>query len=186
MLDPKLSHTQVILKNGTQVVIRQAKVTDAQNLLSTFKTYIPQSEFIPKLESEIKLRTLEQQEKWIRNLISAKNSILLVAEIDNEIVGNVDLTGSSRKVMEHTAVVGMGMLKDWRNTGLGTAMLTQAIRWAKENPVLELVWLQVYTDNVLGMSLYKKLGFVDNGVVKNFFKTEGRYYDNLTMSLEVK
>jgi RimJ/RimL family protein N-acetyltransferase len=110
----------------------------------------------------------------------------LVAEYDNEIIGNIDLTGNRRKVMEHTAVVGMGMLKEWRGTGLGTFLLQMTIEWAKEHPVLELIWLQVYTENKLGVHLYRKMGFEENGIIKNFFKHHLGYFDNLTMTMRVK
>jgi ribosomal protein S18 acetylase RimI-like enzyme len=61
-----------------------------------------------------------------------------------------------------------------------------SIEWAKENPILELLWLQVYTENILGLNLYKKMEFIENGIIKNYFKQNGKYYDNLTMSLSVK
>lgn len=88
--------------------------------------------------------------------------------------------------MEHTAVIGMGILKEWRNKGLGTALLKLAIEWSKENSILELLWLQVYTVNELGLGLYRKVGFVENGIMKNFFKQDGKYFDNLTMTMNVK
>ena len=88
--------------------------------------------------------------------------------------------------MEHTAVIGMGMLKEWKNTGLGTALLKFGIEWAKENTILELLWLQVYTDNELGLGLYRKMGFEENGIMRNFFKQDGEYFDNLTMTMNVK
>jgi ribosomal protein S18 acetylase RimI-like enzyme len=88
--------------------------------------------------------------------------------------------------MQHTAVIGMGMFIEWRNSGLGTELMKYSIEWAKENPILELLLLQVYTENELGLNLYRKMEFVENGVIKNYFKQNGRYYDNLTMSLSVK
>jgi len=72
------------------------------------------------------------------------------------------------------------------NTGLGTALLTAIIDWAKVNPILEIIWLQVYTENALGVSLYKKMGFIENGIIKDFFKQDGKYFDNLTMTMKVK
>lgn len=87
--------------------------------------------------------------------------------------------------MEHTALIGMGITKEYRNIGLGTALLSECVDWAKQNPILELIWLQVYTDNKLGVSLYKKMGFSENGLIKNFFKHKGNYYDNLTMNMKV-
>ena len=176
--------TEIKLKNNTLVTIREAEISDAPRLLGAIKKYIPESDFIPKLGSEIKL-TIAQEEGWIQSFLEKDNSLLLVAEYDNELIGNIDLTGNSRIVMAHTAVIGMGILADWRGIGLGTALLQSIILWAKENPLLELIWLQVYTANAAGMNLYKKAGFIENGIIKNFFKNGNTYYDNLTMSMKV-
>lgn len=116
----------VELKNQKAVTIRQAEMDDAKKLLHCVKTYVPQSDYIPKLEQEIKL-TIEQEKEWINYFLTNENSLLLIAEYDHEILGNIDLTGNRRKIMEHTAVIGMGMLKEWRNSGLGTALLNLAI-----------------------------------------------------------
>ena len=181
----KFNPITVTLKNFKEVKIRSAEISDAKNLLKTIKKYIADSEFIPKLEEEIKLTT-EQEEDWISSFIEKENSLLLVAEYENEIIGNIDITGNSRIIMEHTGVVGMGMLAEWRNSGLGTELMKHSILWAKENPILELLWLQVYTENELGVNLYRKMNFKENGIIKNFFKRDGKYYDNLTMSLSLK
>lgn len=181
----KMNPKEVTLKNGKTVLIRQAEVADAQHLLDCVKKYIPQSEYIPKLEQEI-IITVEQEREWINSFLIHNNSLLLVAEYDNQVIGNIDLTGNRRKVMEHTAVIGMGMLKEWRNSGLGTALLDTAIEWARQNPVLELIWLQVYTSNKAALHLYRKMGFEENGIMKSFFKHNNDYFDNLTMTMIVK
>jgi RimJ/RimL family protein N-acetyltransferase len=181
----KFNSTKIKLKNNKVVLIRQAEISDAENLLQCLKKYVSQSEYLPKLEEEIKL-TEDQEREWINSLQMHDNSLLLIAEFENQIIGNIDLTGSRRKVMEHTGVIGLGMLNDWTNAGLGTALLTSVISWAMENPILETIWLQVYTENTLGLNLYKKVGFQENGVLKDFFKKDGRYYHNLTMSMKVK
>lgn len=175
---------KVKLKNEKTVLIRQAETGDAEKLLHCIKTYIPQSAYIPKLQQEIKL-TVEQEKEWIASFLSSSNSILLIAEYEKEIIGNIDLTGSRRKVMEHTAVIGMGMLEEWRNTGLGTALLSAVVEWARQNPLLEIIWLQVYTENKTALNLYKKTGFEERGILKNFFKHNNTYFDNLTMSMNV-
>ena len=175
----------VKLKNAKEVKIRSAEISDAENLLKTIKKYIVDSEFIPKLFDEIKL-TIQQEEDWINSFIQKENSLLLIAEYESEIIGNIDITGSSRVIMQHTGVIGMGMLTEWRNSGLGTQLMKHSINWAKENPILELLWLQVYCENELGVSLYRKMNFKENGIIKNYFKLNGKYYDNLTMSLSLK
>jgi RimJ/RimL family protein N-acetyltransferase len=181
----KIKPKKVELKNRKFVLIRQAEIADAEKLLHCIKTYIPQSDYIPKLEQEITLTT-DQEKEWISSFLIHENSLLLIAEYENQIIGNIDLTGNRRKIMEHTAMIGMGMLKEWRNSGLGTALLETTIEWAKQNPILELIWLHVYTENKVALRLYKKLGFEENGIIKNFFKQNGKYYDNLTMIMDVK
>jgi len=181
----KFEPTYGKLKNGKTVLIRNCEIQDAAKLLKSVKQQIADSIYIPKTEEEFTL-TEEQEKKWISSFMVASNSLLLVAEYEDEIIGNIDLTGHTRKIMQQTAVIGMGMLLDYRNMGLGQLLLKGAIHWAKQNPQLELLWLQVYTENHLGVSLYKKMGFEENGILKNYFKQDGRYYDNLTMSLVVK
>lgn len=181
----KISPNHTRLKNQKTVLIRHAAAADAEKLLECIKIYIPQSDYIPKLEQEITL-TVEQEREWINSFLSHDQSLLLVAEHEGQIIGNIDLTASRRKMMEHTAVIGMGMQKEWRNSGLGTALLSTAINWARQNPILELLWLQVYTENEAGLNLYRKMGFEDSGIIPNFFKRENTYYDNLTMILSVK
>lgn len=168
------------LKDGTPVMIREAEPNDAARLLTCIKTYIPQSEHIPKLESEI-IMTVSDEELWIRSFLESANSLLLVAEYQNKIIGNIDLTGSRRKVMEHTAVIGMGMMSEWRNRGLGSALMESVLDWATSNPILELLWLQVYGDNEAGINLYKKMGFVETGRIPGFFRHNHRLSENVTM-----
>ncbi|WP_177764765.1 GNAT family N-acetyltransferase [Flavobacterium sp. I3-2] len=174
----------ITLKNNKKIIIREAQINDAEELLNCIKKYISDSKYIPKFKQEIKL-TIEQERNWIQSFLNATNSILLIAELDGEIIGNIDLTGSQRKMMEHTAVIGMGMLNEWQNLGLGTALLNEIINWAKLNSILELIWLQVYTENSLGLGLYRKMGFVESGIIKNFFKRDGIYSDNLTMFMNL-
>ena len=181
----KFTPKEVSLKNGKTVLIRQAELVDADDLLQCVKNYIPTSDYVPKLEQEIKL-SVAQEVEWIHSFLKNDNSLLLIVEYESQIIGNIDLAGSQRKIMEHTAMIGMGMLEEFRNSGLGTFLLSSVIDWAKQNSILEIIWLQVYTENTLGLTLYRKMGFMENGIIKNFFKKGNQYFDNLTMSMNVK
>lgn len=175
----------VQLKNGKYVTIRPAQLTDAENLRETVKKYLGDSAYIPKSSDEFKL-TVADEQSWICSFIEKENSLLLVAVSEGRIIGNIDVTGHTRHAMMHTAVIGMGMLSEWRNLGLGTALMQQAVDWARNNPILETLWLEVYTENEAGIALYKNSGFEECGTVKNFFKHDGRYFDKLTMCRSVR
>ncbi len=176
---------EVVLKNNARVQIRAAEPDDATLLIQAIQTYITDSDYLLLTEGEFH-PTVEQERSWIRSFEQSTNSILLIAMHENKIIGNIDLTGSPRKRLQHTAVVGMGMLKEWRNTGLGNALLTTAIKWAIENPVLEHLWLQVFHNNEAGLALYRKCGFKEQGRQKDFIKKEdGEYADNIIMGLQL-
>lgn len=172
------------ITNGKSVHIRTATPSDAESLNNTVREYLADSDYIPKLASEF-TASVEDTRRWITSFIDADNSTLLVAEYDGKIIGNIDLTGSTRVIMRHTAVIGMGMLKQWRGKGLGTALMKAAIAWAESHEIIETLWLQVYHDNVAGTKLYTKMGFEKTGLIKDFFKHEGKYHDVITMSRKV-
>lgn len=173
------------LKNNVKVLIRQAISTDANALLNVIKEYLDDSEYIPINANDFD-KTEQDIAEWINNLNSADNSIMLVVEFNGKVIGNLDITGHSRKTLMHTAILGMGILKSWQGIGLGTALLTSALEWAKTNSPLEIIALDVYAENKAGIALYRKLGFNEIGKIPNFIKDNNRYYDNIGMWIPVK
>ncbi len=181
----KFQPIDVILKNQSTVTIRMCQIEDAEEIIQTVKIYLLDSEFIP-LEADEFNPTIEQEKEFIQSFIDNDNSLLLVAIYKGQIIGNIDLTGSQRKALKHTAVVGMGILKEWRNSGLGTALIHSAIDWTKHNSVLEKLILHVFSTNEAGIMIYKKAGFIVEGVQKNLIKIDDNcYVDSFLMGLEV-
>ncbi|MBS1550955.1 MAG: GNAT family N-acetyltransferase [Bacteroidetes bacterium] len=182
----KFQQTEVLLKNNDIITIQICDIEDAEELLRTVKTYLADSEYIPVRPEEFTI-SIEKEKLRIRSFLENDNSLLLIAKKGNEILGNIDITGSQKEAIKHTAVIGMGMLKEYRNKGLGTALLRKGIEWARQNPVLEILWLQVYAENTAGVTLYRNAGFEINGIQKKFFKSkENIYFDNVIMSLDVR
>jgi RimJ/RimL family protein N-acetyltransferase len=181
----KFSPKTITLKDNSVVLLRECAPEDAGALRAMIKEYLADSEYVPKEASEFNLSVL-QEEEWIRSFTEKDNSLLLIAEHNGILVGNIDLNGNTRKAMRHTAVLGMGLRESWRGVGLGKALMNAAIEWATGNEVLELLWLQVYTANAAGLGLYRKCGFKESGIIKNFFCHNGTYFDNLTMYRSVK
>ncbi|MGY3795306.1 N-acetyltransferase family protein [Aquimarina sp. 433] len=171
-------------KSNHQITIRQATPDDAQELLHLKLQYLKNTETLPLFENEYPNDT-DQEKEMIKKYLSEKNSIILVAMINNNMVGNIDLTGSWRKKMEHTAMIGMGIHTKWQNQGIGTLLLQNVLDWAIKNPVLRLIWLEVYASNISGIVLYTKIGFTEVGRMPNFFLEKGKYIDKIIMNKEV-
>ena len=173
------------LKGGQTVIIRPPKIEEALDLANLKRNYIANSNTIPITLEEYPA-DLEKEQKLISEYKTSPNSILLVAEINTELVGNIDLTGSKRSKMSHTAMIGMGIKEEYRNQGLGTYLINSVIDWAKNYSEIELIWLDVYASNELGLILYRKTGFKISGTVKDFFKEEQGYKDKIQMYQIIK
>lgn len=70
----------------------------------------------------------------------------------------------------------------FRGKGVGGALLTDLIDLAKNSFKLEILHLEVYAGNP-AIHLYKRLGFKEYGVHKQFLKENGRYWDKIFMEL---
>lgn len=158
---------------------------DVPGLIDTIKEYLSYATYIPLLPEEFN-PSIEGQQKLVGSFIEQENSLLLLAIYENKIIGNIDFTGSTRQIMKHTAIVGMGLLSEWQNCGVGTILMQEGIVWARQNEVLEKLWLQVYNSNAAGLALYRKMGFKENGTIEGFFKQGEKYEHNIIMSLDVR
>ncbi len=171
-------------RSGKHLTIRPANPDDAAALIAIKKQYIEGSDTIPLLVTEYK-NSLEEEMALIERLNTSENSILLLAEQDGKIIGNIDLMGSNRSRTKHTAMLGIGLVLESRNRGIGSIMMKVAVDWAKQNPVLELLWLDTYSSNLMGITLYQKMGFKAAGVIPNFFKQKDQAHTKVQMFLEV-
>lgn len=174
-----------LLKQGTTVEIREAQVEDASALNQLIRAYLQDSDYIP-LEVEEFTKTEEETKQWITDLQQASNSLLLVVEHNGQLIGNIDVTGNPRKALQHTAILGMGLLALWRGCGIGTLLLQGVIDWVKRTNRLELLWLQVYEENQAAIALYRKHGFEIKGIMPAFIKVKGKYYTNLIMQRQLR
>ncbi|MEO1516895.1 MAG: GNAT family N-acetyltransferase [Bacteroidota bacterium] len=173
------------IKTGASVVIRVPKIEEAQSLIDLKLGYIKNATTIPMTVDEYP-HELEKEERLIDRYAKSANSILLVAEQEGRLIGNIDLTGSERGKMRHTGMIGMGIQERWRNQGLGSCLIQSVLDWAKDSSELEIVWLDVYDSNTLGCHLYQKMGFQVSGVIPGFFKEESGYKDKIQMYKRIR
>jgi len=139
----KFSPKSCILKSDKSVLIRVPKFEEAQQLLDLKRDYIKNTSTIP-MHLEEYPNDIDKESSLIAAYDESPNSILLVAEFGNQLIGNIDLIGSKKSKMSHTAMLGMGIKKDWRNQGLGKHLIEAVIAWAKEKSELEIIYLDVY------------------------------------------
>lgn len=168
------------LKSGKTVTIKTPSLNDAAELVMLKRSYIRNTTTIP-LTLEEYPEDVEKEETLIQGFLDSDNSMLLVAEHQGKLIGNIDINGHTRLKLKHTAWLGMAIHEDWRNQGLGSYLIKRIIEWAVSHSELELIWLEAYATNAAGINLYKKSGFTECGRMPYFFKENGREIEKVQM-----
>ncbi len=165
------------------IIIREAKLEDAEQLLAHITAIAdePGSQIL-LWPGELQL-TIEEERKWIINNLAGPNSTLLVAEAGAKIVGVMSCKGGEQKGTRHITTLGISIHKDWRNQGVGRALMEQAIAWAKSTGVVKRIQLEVTTGNIPGIHLYENVGFVKEGLRRRGMFKYGEYLDTWMMAL---
>ena len=120
-------------------------------------------------------------------MASKPSSIILVATVDSQIVGMLDFSAGHRKRIAHTGNFGVSINKYFRDDGIGKILIQTLLNWAAQHPVIEKVNLKVHATNSRAISLYQKLGFIEEGLFRNELKySNGQYVDSVEMCKFVK
>lgn len=81
----------------------------------------------------------------------------------------------------------MSVLKEFRNKGVGRALIEVILTWAQTHPTIEKVGLAVLATNERAIYLYKSLGFVEEGRrIKEIKIGSNNYVDDILMYKFVK
>jgi RimJ/RimL family protein N-acetyltransferase len=171
------------LRDGRTVKIRSALERDAEAYLTLGKSIMAEEIYTLTQPHELNF-TIEQEVQWIKLKIDNESHLVLVAEVDGEVIGQLDFSNGHRQRIAHTGDFGMGVRKDFRGMGIGSLLLRNLIDWAKDHAELEKINLCVHQTNDRAISTYKKLGFQIEGLrTKDLKYPNGVYVDTVLMGL---
>ncbi len=132
-------------------------------------------EFNPGVD-RIRLRILEATQ--------TPNSCFLVAvePAQNRIIGSLTCAGGTLKADRHVTTLGIYIAKPWRNQGVGSQLMCEGMTWAKKNPLIQRVELDVSTRNTNAITLYEKFNFVNEGVKRQMYFRHNTWIDMMFMA----
>ncbi|MFO1443737.1 GNAT family N-acetyltransferase [Bacillus sp. Bva_UNVM-123] len=175
-----------VTKSNNHFTIRTALPNDADRIISFTRNIMAEAPFLLTTEAEFKV-TSEQQKQFLQDVFDSRGKLALAAEMEDEIIGFLDFHNGHKQRIQHQGSFGMSVNQHYRNKGVGKALLTVLLDWAKENPLIEKVCLEVFADNQHAIELYKKFGFVEEGRKRKAIKIdEQTYHDVLIMANFVK
>jgi len=135
------------MKLAGDLIIRKAANKDIEGVIEVLKT--------------IYLQDVAWAERAIKKLLATENYMILVAELDDHIVGFIDyytLPSIWEKWNEAT-INNLFIQKDYQGKGIGSRLLEEVIKRTDEIGIVEL-HVETEKDNERAIRLYKKHGFL--------------------------
>jgi ribosomal protein S18 acetylase RimI-like enzyme len=123
----------------------------------------------------------EESRKFVERNIS-KGYPQCVALIGEKVVGWCDVLPIDRPTKAHGAVLGVGVMIDYRGRGIGTALIRATLERARAAG-LTRIELTVREHNDRAIALYEKLGFAHEGLKRNAVRVDGKYENLICMAL---
>lgn len=171
---------RAILRDKKEVVIREATKEDAKAIVEYCNKVAGESDFLNFGENEFGI-SIEEEEKIIEKTINNSNETFIVGTIDNLIVSIATIKSNKRNRTHHVSTVDISVMKKYWSLGIGHFLMKEVIEWANNNGVTKKLSLVVREDNEKAINLYKKCGFVIEGVLVRDVFVKERYYNSILM-----
>ncbi|MCC6580133.1 MAG: GNAT family N-acetyltransferase [Phycisphaeraceae bacterium] len=175
--------TWITLRDGTKIHARSPSVDDIPALLRYLDRMRRETEGV-LWSPQDDLPTPDDERKWVEKQAQNPGDVHVTAWVNDELASMAGIESGRRARTRHSGVLGLSVMQAWHHRGVGTAMMRLLLDWARRHPSLELVKLEVFTDNPWAIHLYERCGFTRDGVSPRHAKRgPGRYADVMHMSL---
>ncbi len=107
--------------------------------------------------------------------------ICLVAVLEENVIGMASLSRFEGR-RSHAGAIGMGVHDDYVGQGLGTRLLSSLLDVADDWWALRRVELTVNADNARAIDLYKRMGFEQEGLLRDYALRGGVLVNAISMA----
>ena len=138
-----------------ELLIREAEPDDAAELVTFLNRVSLETDFT-SLDREGILLTDAEMELFLDKQARSENQITLLALLNDEIAGLVNITADQRKRVRHIGDLFIVIGKKYWNNGLGSLLLEEVVEWAQASGILRRLQLTVQTRNQAAVHLYQE------------------------------
>ncbi len=165
-----------------EFTIRQAKPDDAEQLLQHIQLLLHEPSIQIPLQPDEFTLSVEQERQILADALNSTSAVYFVAEAGGRLIGEINCRRGTRRAFAHIATLGMSVCAEWRNRGVGSRLMTEALAWAKSTGAVGRVELFVYADNHAAIHLYEKFGFEIEGRRRQAVRRNEMSLDDLIMA----
>jgi len=153
------------------VRIRRARLDDLQEISEIYNNAIIKT----VATFDTKQKSIEEQKEWFEK--HGERHPILVAEIDNKVVGWASLSEwSERSAYSDTVEISLYIEEGYRGKGIGKK-LTEAILRAGKAEGLHTIIARVTEGNEQSIHIFEKYGFNHIGIMKEVGRKFGKLLD---------
>jgi ribosomal protein S18 acetylase RimI-like enzyme len=165
----------VVLPDGVEV--RPARGQDASSYLAMWREVVAERRFVRT--EKVKGTVRDYRRQFAEAVTNDRARLVAVAR--GRVIGALFIERMAHPVNRHVATLGMAVHAPWRGKGIGSALMAEAMRWARSAGV-EKVTLEVYPTNEAAVALYRRFGFAEEGRLERQSRKSYGYEDELIMS----
>ncbi|MBR0445319.1 MAG: GNAT family N-acetyltransferase [Clostridia bacterium] len=152
------------LKDGRRALLRSPLESDAAEMLAYIVRASGETDFLMKYPEEWDGFSLEQEKAFIRGLREDPDRCMIACFADGRLAGTCHISFRTVLKERHRAEVGIALLREFWDLGIGTNMFLELFRIAEERGWIRQIELNFIEGNERGRRLYEKMGFRITGV----------------------
>jgi RimJ/RimL family protein N-acetyltransferase len=165
-------------RDGRPWTLRPARPTDGRALARLFSDVRREGRWLITAPGSV---SEPSEAFWIAEMIRAGEHLVLVAEADGDVVGNVLVSVDRGVATEHIGVLSITIADGWRDVGIGSDLVAAAQAWTRERGLRKLS-LGVFPDNDRAVAVYEKRGFTREGHRRGQYRVGEEYRDEILMA----
>lgn len=173
---------ETILKNGKLLTLRRSYPSDARQVLDYLNMVGGESDNLLFGKNGFMHMTPEREAEYLKRLNASTNTLSLIGFVDRRLISLSQIRGEPPLRAAHNFELSITVAKEFWGLGVGSTAMAELIRFVKERGA-RAIHLRVRAGNDAAISLYKKFGFEQAGVHKDFFNINGVYHDEILMDL---
>lgn len=175
------------LKDGREAILRSPREEDVESTLEYLVISAGETEYILRYPEECGKYTPEGEKVLFEQKNASPNEAMIMCVVDGKVVGNCEISFFKGMKTKHRASIGIALISDVWNQGIGTKMFKEMIRLAERREGVVQIELEFVEGNARARHLYEKMGFRITGVRPNAIRLkDGRLLNEYTMIREIK
>lgn len=175
------------LRDGREALLRSPKEEDVESTLEYLVVSAGETDFILRYPEECGKYTPEGEKKLFEQKNESPNEAMIMCVVDGRVVGNCEISFFKGMKTKHRASIGIALISECWNQGIGTKMFEEMIRIAENREGVMQIELEFVEGNARARHLYEKMGFRITGIRPNAIRLkDGTLLNEYTMIKEIK